>query len=144
MTKLAPRIPREVLTAKREKRKPITYKEKIASLIHWGTPICPFCSNIINEREVIEFAHLLADYFGGTAEPHNLRPAHKFCHRARTAHPRGKHTSVDSDQHSISKAKRLERERLHGKRPSKRPLPKGRGFDKTFTKHLDGSVERRR
>lgn len=29
------------------------------------------------------------------------------CHQSKTSHPRGRHTSLDSDQHAITKAKRL-------------------------------------
>lgn len=44
--------------------------------------------------------------------PAQLDPAHIFakrtaCHRAKTSHPRGPHTSIDSDQHAIAKVRRL-------------------------------------
>jgi hypothetical protein len=76
--------------------------------------------------------------------PTQLDPSHIFClltghHAKKTFHPRGPHTSIDSDIHAIAKAKRIAK---GGKTRRGRKL-RSRGFDKKHTRHFDGKVTRR-
>ena len=54
-------------------------------------------------------------------------------HRAKTSHPRGRHTSIDSDQHAIAKVRRLRGElkpRKKQKLPSRKMVSSKRAWPK--------------
>lgn len=48
-----------------------------------------------------------SDYAPGQLDPRYIFEEVKEHHRDATAHPRGKHTSIDSHQHAIAKVRRL-------------------------------------
>jgi len=65
-----------------------------------------------------------------------LAPA---CHREKTYSPRGPHTSIDSDRHSIDKARRI---RNGGRKRKGLPVPGS--IDSPWKKPFSGDVEFRR
>lgn len=71
-------------------------------------------------------------------------------HRTKTHHPRGPHTTIDSDLHAINKARKTRAKALgivnkeDKSRTTARSMKmKSQGFRKDLSKHLDGTVTKR-
>ncbi len=97
--------------------------------------ICPLCYESIlpGGKTICEHLHALG--LGGEDTPENRRLVHKYCADIKTRGTRA--TTAGSDVHLIAKGKRLRGETGQGR--LKRKI-KSRGFDKTKTKRLDGTV----
>lgn len=123
-------------------RRRLTEREVIAVLIQQGAVIpCYRCRLQIEDAQNTEREHLHELELGGPDTLDNMRFSHKVpCHHEIT-NGNGA-TSAGSSKNRIGKAKRGERERLFGKKPTKNPI-RSRGFDKRLTKHFDGRVEKR-
>lgn len=80
------------------------------------------------------FDHVLPLWMGGADENFNIEPiCEMICNKVKTS----------GDQTDIAKVKRIIRKADPSTRPkSKRPL-RGRGFDKTLSRHFDQTVTRR-
>ncbi len=99
------------------------------------TIICPLCYKPIlpGGKTICEHLHALA--LGGDDTPENRRLVHWSCADIKT---RGtKATTAGSDIQQIAKGKRLRGETGQGR--MKRKI-QSRGFDKTKTRRLDGTV----
>lgn len=92
----------------------------------------------------------------GDYDPPQNDPAYLFAmvrehHRERTHHPRGPHTTIDSDLHAINKVRKTMAKGLgiinKGKEKSRTTLRsrkiKSAGFRKDLSKHMDGTVTKR-
>ncbi len=97
--------------------------------------ICPLCDVSILPGDKTIREHMHAIGLGGPDTPDNWRLVHKPCARRKTIGTKA--TTAGSDIQLIAKGKRLRGETGQG-RP-KRQI-KSRGFDKTKTKRLDGTV----
>lgn len=74
--------------------------------------------------------HRIALALGGSNDIENKELRCKRCADAKTFHPRGPHTTIDSDIHSIRKTKRLEARRLGTAKPKRKKQIPTRGFQK--------------
>ncbi len=136
MTRRAP-------TAEKARRKTITVAIMRESLLmqayETDRPIlCPLCYAPILPGGPTILEHLHAIGLGGPDTPENRRLVHKHCADRKTFGTKA--TTAGSDIHLIAKGRRLRGETGQG-RP-KRKI-QGRGFDKTKTRRLDGSVVER-
>lgn len=122
------------------RRRSITPQEKIASLRYWGVFICGYCGEAIVFGQPLHFAHGVADALGGSTKPENLRPAHAECHVKATHHKLGKHTTYASENWEIKHANDL----AAGPKPRKGRQIQSKGFDRTRTRHFDGTISPRR
>ena len=100
-----------------------------------GLPIlCPLCDMSIlpGDKTIREHMHALG--LGGLDTPDNWRLVHKPCARRKTIGTKA--TSAGSDTQLMAKHRRLT-----GKNKPKRTREiQSRGFDKTKTRRLDGTV----
>jgi 5-methylcytosine-specific restriction endonuclease McrA len=120
-------------------RPPIPVRMKIDSLLFravlLGHPIlCNVCHAKLSPGDVIEWDHYNPLALGGAHTWANLLPLHKACHRKKTSGTKA--TSAGSDIHTIAKVKRL----ANGGKKRRGPKMKSRGFDKTMSRKMDGSV----
>lgn len=86
----------------------------------FGVPLrCQICRKPMLPGQKIGMDHRHADATGGAHHYLNIRPVHaemsgEFnCHIRKTSHPRGKHTSIDSDTHTAAKLDRTEKFVVH-------------------------------
>lgn len=77
---------------------------------------CHICGGLIQPGQAWEVEHVIPLAQGGDDEPHNMRPAHAKCHKAKTA----------DDAANTAKAKRREAKHNGWRAPSKRPMPGSR------------------
>lgn len=112
------------------KRKAISDKMKIHSLLFWGNIRCPECHGDLQCDDEIEWDHRHALVFNGKHAYDNIRPLHATCHTQKTIR----------DVKANAKVKRI----AAGGKKRKGPPIKSRGFDKKLTKHFDGTTEARR
>jgi 5-methylcytosine-specific restriction endonuclease McrA len=92
---------------------------------------CHICGGMIQPGQAWEVEHVIPLAQGGDDEPHNMRPAHAKCHKAKTA----------DDAANTAKAKRREAKHNGWRSPSKRPLMGSKASG--WRKRMDGTVERR-
>jgi 5-methylcytosine-specific restriction endonuclease McrA len=108
------------------KRQPITADMKIDCLLFRYSITCGICHCDIAPGHEIEWDHTHALVHGGQHVFTNLRPVHAECHKQKTK----------ADVQANAKVKRILGETCNG--PTKKI--QSRGFDKTKTKKMDGSV----
>lgn len=119
-------------------RKRFTERMVIETLHFCGIDVlCYRCKTTLQPGEKIEREHIEEIALGGLDDPVNCAYSHKACHAIVTNGTKA--TSAGSSKHRIAKTIRL----AQGKRPSRHPMQKGRGFDKTLTRHMNGRTERR-
>ncbi len=108
----------------------------IQQAFEWGRAlVCPLCElDIMPGKETIR-EHMHALGLDGPDIPENWRLVHKLCARRKTIGTKA--TTAGSDIQLIAKGKRLRGETGQGR--LKREI-KSRGFDKTKTRRLDGTV----
>lgn len=115
------------------RRSAISLKLKLDSLLLRRMVVCILCRETITSWEECEWHHIHERELGGRDSPDNVGPVHREpCHQRATA--------------------RFARDRAHIIRLRKKAAgkwPRGakiysRGFDRTKTRHLDGSVADRR
>lgn len=100
-----------------------------------------------------EFDEEADDYVPAENDPNFLFAMVREHHLKVTHHPRGPHTTIDSDLHAIRKIKRIKKGmcepkeahwlRNAARRARVKKKIQSRGFDKTLSKHMDGSVTKR-
>lgn len=106
------------------KRKAITERMKILSLLYWHDIECPECGQWISSGDQVEWDHRVPVALGGGHDHTNIMACHKTCHAEKT---RGtKATTYGSDIHAIAKARRI----ASGGRKRKGPKMKARPFQK--------------
>lgn len=110
------------------KRKAMSAKVKAAILAEYGGR-CAECGKPFEPGDLIEYDHIHQLAMGGADDPSNLRPVHVTpCHKGKSA----------KDAAARGKVRRLT-----GATPKRAgPKIRSRGFDRTFRKRLDGTVER--
>lgn len=95
--------------------------------------ICHLCGLKIDapRGDLWDVSHEIPLEAGGADESHNMKPAHRRCHRQHTA---------EVDAPLIAKVKRQRAKNLGVRKPS-RPMPGSRASN--FKHHMDGTVSRR-
>ena len=96
--------------------------------------ICPLCGLPIQPGVKTIREHMHALGLGGADNPDNWRLVHKPCARRKTIGTKA--TTAGSDANLMAKHRHLTGQ---NKPRPKRPI-KSRGFDKTKTRRLDGTV----
>lgn len=110
----------------------------IATLHHCGIVVpCYRCKIALLPIDKIEREHVTEISMGGADDPSNCVYSHKACH-ALVTNGRN-HLRVDSSKHKKAKVDRILGLTKTG--PKKKIAP--RGFDKTRTRHFDGTVTKR-
>lgn len=111
-------------------RRCISTKERASIFLAAGGR-CHLCGGAIGATEAWDVEHVIPLAQGGEDGGDNLRPAHRKCHKAKTA----------QDATDTARAKRREASHRGWKAPSVRPLPFGKRS--AFKKKLDGTIVRR-
>lgn len=114
------------------KRRPMT-KARRVRIFDAAQGVCHLCGQPIQTGEAWEAEHVIALECGGSDDDANMRPAHKACHKAKTAADaatgakltriRARHIGAHTPKASIPQPPKREREprdRLH--MPPRRPL----------------------
>ena len=99
---------------------------KRAQVFRDNEGICYLCTRKIAHGEAWDVEHITPKALGGTDDAPNLKPAHKDCHKPKTA----------NDVKSIRKADRAGKKHAGIKSPSKWQT----GRSSRFKKRLDGTV----
>lgn len=116
-----------------ERRKPFRARDIQAAYFDQGG-LCALCPNSIGRIYVAD--HRVPRALGGKTCRANLQLLCEACNAAKTNGKRG-------DIANVAKAVRLDRASDPATRPKpKRPL-KGRGFDRRFHNHMDGTKSER-
>lgn len=114
------------------KRRAMTPARKLRILVKQAT--CALCNGPLGDVFGIEFDHEIALACGGSDEDENIRALCRKCHAEKTA----------EDAKPIAKIRRLRGEKGQQARRAKHGSKlRSRGFDKTYRKRMDGTVERR-
>jgi hypothetical protein len=74
-------------------------------------------------------------------DPRFITAMRKKCHEQKTNHPRGPHTSIDSDKHAIAHTDRLQAKHNGFWKRKTPPLPGSRNT--RFKRKMDGTTEER-
>jgi hypothetical protein len=98
------------------------------------------CAKCGCQLEVFHIDHHIALVFGGTDTFENKQLLCVQCHKVKTFGTKA--TTVGSDIHGAAKIRRILAKTSC--KPKKKGLLKSRGFDRTLTRHFDGSVSRRK
>lgn len=110
------------------KRRHISASER-ARIFRDAGGICHICGDKIDGgREPWDVDHVVALEMGGDDHGDNLQPAHKSCHKAKTA----------GDMGQIAKATRMQQRAMGIPRQSRNPLPFNR--NSPLRKKLNGEV----
>lgn len=97
------------------RRKPITVKMKLASLLYHNDIECPLCGVFLKSTDEIQWDHRHPVALGGEHDCTNIEACHVACHRKKTFGAGA--TTAGSDIGNISKARRLEKRRLGTEKP---------------------------
>lgn len=107
---------------------PIPERVKLRVFRRWGGR-CYLTGTRINPTDTWEVEHILALGLGGANRESNLAPVLKEPHKVKTK----------ADTRAMRKADRIAKKHL-GITKRKGPKLQGRGFDKTRSRRMDGSV----
>jgi hypothetical protein len=83
------------------KRKAITDRMKVDSMLFWFPPPCAECGDPIYHWQKVEWDHVHAIVFDGPHDVGNIRPLHAMCHTEKTIR----------DVKALAKVKRLQKAR---------------------------------
>lgn len=109
-------------------RRRLTDKQKQTLLVQFNRR-CDECKQPFAEKETIDWDHIVPLVFGGTNELSNFRPLHDGCHKPKSIR----------EYKDAAKGRRL---RGETKKRAKKKI-QSPGFDKRFTRKLDGTVVKR-
>ena len=117
------------------KRNEFTLKTRLEAMAKYMR--CPSCDEKFGQISNVEFDHIMPDALDGLNDVENCMPLCIKCHKKKTNGK--KHTTLNSDMHTIAKSKRLRGITKQG--PKKKIA--SRGFNKNLTNKFDGTVVRK-
>lgn len=130
------------------KRRPVPPHMLVTvAILQAGSIRCVLCNKPLTADMARVLEHMTPVALGGGNTIDNLRWVHRPCADRKTNGTPA--TAASGDLHKIAKAKRLDRAReahravLAGERKREPGKIKGRGFDKTLRRKMNGAVTRR-
>lgn len=121
------------------KRSEFTLKTKLEAMALYMR--CPKCGEKFGTIKNVHFDHIETDKMGGSNRVDNCQPLCVKCHDLKTNGR--KHTSLNSDKHTIAKHKRLTGQTKTGPKEKINSPWFQTNKDGPWKKKMDGSVERR-
>lgn len=120
-------------------RKEFSLKTKLEAMAFYMR--CPKCDQKLGHISNVEFDHINPDAMGGLNDAANCMPLCKSCHKKKTNGR--KHTTLNSDKHTIAKHKRLTGQTKTGPKAKINSPGFKTNKESPWKKKMNGSVERR-